>query len=209
MPHHLDPAVTAAWIAAGTSIVSLAGTVFVAYRGFRATEKVATEANQSAERNTERFVVATRDDHLWEKRADTYVEALSYVHHRGATRQHAQRGYRMDQESEARIAALLDSYDPGSWFELEGRLTTFASDEVVAASNAAHQANQKALIALGAWQELERQARESTLGGSAGPTGEAVLSARESSLEATKAAEAEDLLLITQIRRELHSHPRQ
>src|ERR1039457_5485073 len=66
----MDPSIEAAWIAAGAgalgALVGVAGTVIVSISGYRNTM-----------RSTEKTFNAGRDQDIWEKRADAYVDTIA------------------------------------------------------------------------------------------------------------------------------------
>ena len=66
----MSPVVEAAWIAAGTSILSLLGTATVAISGLRNTRRI-----------TVRTIDVARDERLWDKRTVIYEEVVTHLLH--------------------------------------------------------------------------------------------------------------------------------
>jgi hypothetical protein len=79
----MDPTVEAAWIAGCSGligvVVGIAGTVTVAAIGFRSTRSATTETNATTKAVLESQIQASRDDRVYEKRAEAYVDALAYA----------------------------------------------------------------------------------------------------------------------------------
>jgi hypothetical protein len=75
----MDPLVEAAWIAAGATLVGVGGTVIVAVVGFRNTRRATEATNETTRNTTTATIAAARDDRLYEKRAEVYIELLMFV----------------------------------------------------------------------------------------------------------------------------------
>ncbi|MGF1426524.1 hypothetical protein [Kitasatospora sp. LaBMicrA B282] len=208
----MDPAVTAAWIAAGTSIVSFAGTVAVAIVGFRAAEKVGAAANATAATNTKHFVNATRDDHLWEKQgARAYEEVLAHIHFRSLRLEANLRSYRFDEQSEKNMEKFFESYQPESWFHVQARAVAYASADVMEAFELATRADIEAKSKFNSWTSMADHNRGIALAGAAhseGFSGEDVIKARSEAVAAAEALQKCDGRVMDLIRAELHSNPR-
>jgi len=143
--------IEAAVIAAGASVIGLAGTAFVAFTGFRNTRKA-----------TEQTLRAAKDERLWEKRAATYERAIAALLSRrefrkglgGASRRAGYyRRYDLSTHYLAENISLppepfFDRYEPVGWLEIEARLFAYATAAVLTALQASREANDKARKAL-------------------------------------------------------------
>jgi hypothetical protein len=115
----VNPTIAAGLIAAGISVVSFAFNAWT----------------------TSRTLHAARAASLRDRQAMVFQQVLAYVMHRTETRRKKTRRMRFEPEAEARLQALLDSYTPPNWFELEGNVLAFCPDSVVDAFIAARKAN--------------------------------------------------------------------
>jgi hypothetical protein len=133
----MNPTVLAAAIGVG-------GTVIVGVAGFSA-----------AIWNTRRTIAHTRESRVWDRRADTYVDALAAVSYRQFSRQ-AETISLHPARSDARRRAeeyLANHQEPG-WSELEARLQAFASEPVFTAMQASSTKHGDALAYLLLWRKL-------------------------------------------------------
>ena len=74
---------------------------------------------------------AARDDRLWDKRADAYVDAIKELRRGQLIRKDRTRILRYDEATEKRIADWLATYRmPDDWPEIEAHLYCFASQPV-------------------------------------------------------------------------------
>jgi hypothetical protein len=136
----MSPVVEAAWIAAGVSIVSLAGTVTVAIVGFRNTRKATAQTVDASTNNTVRALAAARSDRLWDKQAAAYVDAVTEVLARGTRREAlTSRGDVGNIGSHPR-QERLKAEEPES-IQIRAALRAYASEAVWAAYEAADEAN--------------------------------------------------------------------
>jgi hypothetical protein len=131
----------AAWIAAAAALAGVAGTVVTSVVSSRNTVKATKYTAEAGTASTMATLAAAREDRLWEKRAAVYEETLSGLLHRQAKRRHDLRGYRLDEESERRLADFYDSYEATGMFEIYGRLVAYASEPVLDAYEASQQAH--------------------------------------------------------------------
>jgi hypothetical protein len=76
----VDPIIAAALISAGATIVSVSATAFVAIRAYHTTWTTNAETIQAGVENTIRVLDGARNDRIWDKRAEAYVDALRYLH---------------------------------------------------------------------------------------------------------------------------------
>lgn len=74
----MQPVVEAAWIAAGTGVLGVVGTVVVAVSGFRNTRKVTDQTIQAAAQDSIRALDAVRANRLWEKQAAAYASFITH-----------------------------------------------------------------------------------------------------------------------------------
>jgi hypothetical protein len=146
----MNPTVEAALIAAVVSLVSLGGTVIVAISGFRNTKQTNERTIDSGTEQLKRTLDAARDDKLWDKRTQTYEEVTAYLLFIQAKRrlEARRRNVRFDDAIEEANNRLLGEYKPASWWELQGRLAIYGSDEVIAAFEASHNADNEVAAAL-------------------------------------------------------------
>jgi len=207
----MDPLVTAAWIAAGTSIVSLAGTVAVAIVGFRAAEKVGSAANAAAASNTKHFVNATRDDHLWEKRARAYEDVLAHTTFRSLRVDLTLRPSRLNKREQEGMEKLFEVYGSDSWLDVHARMLAYASAEVLEAFLSASDADPEAALKLNAWKSKADHNRNIVESGAIPNTKFSEQDLSEAERDAAEAEEVRRKLIrrVTElIRAELHSSPR-
>jgi hypothetical protein len=100
--------------------------------------------------------------HLWERRADAYIDALGYVAHRVEGVATNNRGFLFDDETEKRIRDFLASYQLPEWFQLDARLRAFSSDAVYARFTAAESAVRDVVLKANSWKlEADRNMQES------------------------------------------------
>jgi hypothetical protein len=127
----VSPVVEAALISACVSVLSVAGTVIVAVSSFRNTRKVTDKTIQAGTDNTVRGLDAARDGQLWEKKAETYVDALKILRGRELARQNQNRTIRFDEQTEQHLEEWLADINSPNWLDVEARLTAYASQPVV------------------------------------------------------------------------------
>jgi hypothetical protein len=207
----MSPVVEAAWIAAGTGILSLAGTVTVAISGFRNTRKVTTLTIQAGTDNTVRTLDAVRDERLWDKRTVTYEEVVTHLLHLQVKRRHQMRIYQLDERSVRLSDGLFGAYDAPDWWGLRGRLGVYGSDKVIEAyevSNAAEVQFNGLYARLCSLSDDSKQAVAAhNPAGVVDPN--ELRTARQAAHDARKEAEEKNQALIKLIRRELHAKPSQ
>ncbi len=186
----MDPVIAAAIIAASATAV-------VAIVGLLVNTRSTTQALR-ASRNL------AQDQRLWEKRADTYGEIFAYAGHRKDVRAYRLDPPRPEPGAQAAAKRVLDSYQLPSWYELQGRVLAFSSDEAAAAFIAAHEADDRM------WQIWMAHA-DAVANAAAQPDslwmGAAATLMRQIGEHRAKADEA-DSALIGVMRQELQSSPR-
>jgi hypothetical protein len=205
----VNPTVEAAWIAAGVAGLGIAGTATVAIAGFRSTKNATIRTIAASTANTMASLAAAREDRLWEKRAAAYEETIAALQYRQMKRQHELRTYRLPEDAEQQLKDFFDSYEPPGWFEAQGRLRAYASDEVQEAFEATRQADLEVRVLYDRWFMLTEQARTAMESGNfaAAPDGSLVVQARKGVNPALEEAEARDEAVIKLIRDELHRRP--
>jgi hypothetical protein len=158
----MNPSVEAALIAAVVSLVSLGGTVIVAISGFRNTKQTNERTIDSGTEQLKRTLDAARDDKLWDKRTQTYEEVTAYLLFIQAKRrlEARRRDVRFDDAIEEANNRLLGEYKPASWWELQGRLAIYGSDEVIAAFEGSHNADNEVAAALFRATNLRQQGQD-------------------------------------------------
>jgi hypothetical protein len=202
----VDPTVTAAFIGGGAAIISGGWTALVAIttnRNARWTNQAALDA--AAESNA-RTLDAARDERIWEKRAEVYLDAMRLVRHREDVRENTARTLRYDDETEESIKEDLASFKLPDWRDVELRLLAYASLQVIDAievSGTAHQLMEKAYQD---WTWAKDWMRQ---GGPGAPTAEQIAQAAEAIKTALKEADIKDALLMAAIRADLHFRPSQ
>lgn len=182
----------------------------MAFIGFRTTKRVTDKTVAAGSQDTMRILNATRDDRLWEKRAAAYEEAIAYLLFRQFARSNlgselAGRSYTEPPKS------WFGNYEPPGWVVIQGRLLAYGSDEIVAANQEAHAANDRIAWSYERWRTLADKARQAigdqdiiNVQGGAHALGVAAQNVEEE----LKEAEEKDRVLIKLIRAELHSRPR-
>jgi hypothetical protein len=186
----VDPVTEAAVIAASaTAVVAVVGLVVNAW----ATTRTLRAARDLA-----------HDQRLWDKRAGLYAEVFAYAGHRQDVRAHRLSPVRYGPEREALAKSVLDSYQQPSWYELQGRVLAFSSDEVGEAFIDAHAADERMWSALIARQEAVGLAAADPA--AADPQAAAALG-EEIKVLRQRADEA-DAALLSAIRRDLQARPR-
>jgi len=90
--HHLvspamDPTITAAIIGEGALVVSGGSTALVAIMTSRNAAKTNQATIDAAAANTARALDAAREDRIWDKRAETYVDGMRHLKHQQAIRE--------------------------------------------------------------------------------------------------------------------------
>jgi hypothetical protein len=93
-------------------------------------------------RTTSRTLDAARRQRLWDRQAEVYEEIFAYCGHRKEQRNNRFRTLRLVPIGEKIIQDVLDSYKPPPWFEFQGRVLAFSSDDVAHAFVAAHEADE-------------------------------------------------------------------
>ena len=97
---------------------------------------------------TTRTLEAARDQRLWDKQAEIYAEVLAFVAHRKDARDRSLKIGQYTPAQHSTIQRILDSYEPPSWYELQGRVLAFASDDVFTAFEKARNKDESASQAL-------------------------------------------------------------
>jgi len=226
----MDPTVIAAAIGVG-------GTVIVGVAGFWSTKTASDKAAKVATANTVSALDAARDERIWDRRARAYEQAVAALLYRRQQRQHLDELHGQPLLSAAQwrpsdLALMFrqnvrlpdqpffDHYAPRGWVEVEGTLLAYATEAVIAALEAARQADETARIALDRCWELQspEDTRASSyseepaadlLGASKpDPDAQAKLSAAQNDLKcALEEAECKDNDLINAIRNDLNAKP--
>lgn len=124
----MNPTIAAGLIAAAISIVSF---------GFNAW-------------TTSRTLQAARAASLRDRQAGVYQQILAFMSHQTETRRTKTRPVRYVPLAEAGCQALIDSYTPPNWFELQASVLAFCPDSVVDAFLAAKVADEEVWVAKGA-----------------------------------------------------------
>jgi hypothetical protein len=191
----MRPVVEAAWIATGTAAIGIIASASVGISGLRNTRKATQETVQS-----ERLL------RLWDKRAAAYEQALADLLHRKENRRALLAGGWIARESQERFQNWLDSYDESKWWEMNGRLLAYSTDDVGDAVDAANEAHRQILEQNEQVKNLEEQNQTADPAMQPGIV-DAIASARQT-LTATlrHSADAENAL-IDVIRAELRIEP--
>ena len=116
--------------------IGVGGTVIVGVAGYSA-----------AIWTTRRTIQHARDNRLWDKRAEVYVDTLAAVHYRQTKRERDMRTWRLDEESDRHEVAYLANYAQPDFHQLEGRQMAFASHPVITAVQVSSTAHMYAMSA--------------------------------------------------------------
>jgi hypothetical protein len=131
---------------------------------------------------TRKTIQDARDARMWDKRAELYVDVLAAVHFRQTKRERDMRTFRIDDDDDRHEAAYLANYTQPDFHQLEGRQMAFASHRVIEAVQASSTAHMYAM-----------SARKSRLDDAA----------KDRAMEARKAADDADDVVVEVIRAEL------
>ena len=200
----MNPIIVAALIAAGATIVSVSATAFVAVRAYHTTRTTNAETIQAGIENTIRVLNGARDDRIWDKRAETYVEALRYLHRTQTEREDMAQTGRLVKEAERQLEDWRAGMLTPEWREIQARLLAYASQPVLDALQASEQA-------IGWFRERFQNWKwmRDNVGDPDGPNASDVSRADEAIRLAMEEASRRDNALLEAIRAELHSRPSQ
>jgi hypothetical protein len=205
----MNPQIAAALISGGVGAVGIVGTAVTAWIGSRNTRDATEQAIAAGADNIRATLLAAHDAWLREKRCAVYEETLRELLHCQSKRRHELRGYRWDKASEEQLKDFYDAYEPPGFFEWRSRLAAYASDVVIAASNAADKAHGEVRARCSQLEALREQIRTAQLNGTpqSAPSGETMMNANRQINSALEEAESADDALINIIREELRSKP--
>ena len=130
----MNPTVEAALIAAGATLVAVTGTVTVAISAARNSRKA-----------TDSIIQAERRHRLLERRADAYQDALADLIARHAERQRQLVPVALDSAGSL-YSPELPAYEPGGWWDKQGRLVAYGSSAVREAYAVAEKADQQLAV---------------------------------------------------------------
>jgi hypothetical protein len=133
----MEPTVAAAWIAAGSG-------VFGAVVGVTGAVLGAMFSRRASRDSTAQTIEADKASRVWEKKSDTYTDALAGILYRIKVRDCQRQRMMTDTESEQPSA-------PVDWPLVEARLFAYASDDVLKALNQADKANSEFDAVLHKW----------------------------------------------------------
>jgi hypothetical protein len=202
----VDATITAAWIGGGAVILSGGWTALVAVTTTRNARRTNQATLDAAAKNTALALDAAREDRIWDKRADAYVDALYVIRHRQERRGDRTRTIRFDKATEDRRQEWLASFKLPDEISMEMRLLAYASESVLAATRAAGEANAKAESAYLYWKGL---IQESQLSAPDAPIRDQATAARKAMQPAVDEATRADEALLDAVRSDLHSRPSQ
>jgi hypothetical protein len=204
----VDPTITAACIGGAAAIVSGGWTALVAVMTSRNARQTNQATLNAAAENTARALDAARDDRLWDKRAEAYVDALYVIRHRQERRKDAIRAMRfqVDQETENHREEWLASINPPDEVGMEMRLLAYATEPVLDAARATGEASVNVENAYQAWALLRDQ-RQS--GGPGALSGGNLSEANQAVQAALAKSDAADEALLSAIRADLLLRPSQ
>lgn len=205
----MNPQIAAALISGGVGALGIAGTVVTSVVGSKNTRRATEQAVAAGVANTRATLLAAHDAWLREKRCTVYEETLRELLYRQSKRLNDLRGYRWDEGSEQQLKEFYDAYEAPGFFESRARLASYASDVVLAASNAAGKAHGEVRARWMQLGELREQIRTAQLNGTpqSAPDGETMMNANRQINSAREAADATDDALIEIIRVELRIRP--
>jgi hypothetical protein len=196
-------------ISGGVGAIGIVGTVVTSVVGSRNTKRATEQAVATSAANTRATLLAAHDAWLREKRAAVYEEVLAGQFYRQTKRRIELRKHPWGMAGEQELKMLHSTYDSPGFLESQSRLAAYASDAVMAVSNAAGKAHgevQARCLELG---ELREQIRTAQLNGTpqSAPDAETMMNANRQINSAFEAAEAADDALMVIIRTELRSKP--
>jgi hypothetical protein len=189
----------------GAAAIGVGGSVIVAIAGFIASTRSARISAEASTENTRLMLEAERQYRLWDQRAKVYAETLAYANHRAMTREDMFKGYQLDEQSEAVLKGLRDSYDAPNWFDFEARVRAFASEPVYRAFIEAHGRDTDIARKAREWYQITELNRTRPFESQGG--GKKALVAWEAIGEAIKLAATADGNLAQLIRDELQDRP--
>ena len=195
----------AALISAGATIISVSATAFVAVRAYHMTRTTNAETIQAGIENTIRVLNGARDDRIWDKRAEAYVDALRYLHRTQTQRQDMAHTGRYVHEAEQQLEEWRVGLLTTEWQEIQARLVAYASQPVLEALQASEYAIGWFRDRFQNWKWM----RDNVDTDPEGPTASDVRSADEAIRQAMEEASRRDEALLEAIRAELHSRPSQ
>jgi hypothetical protein len=131
--------------------IGVAGTVIVAWTGFASTRK-----------STDAVIRGERGHRLWDKRAATYESTIRALVQRQHERRAALRGGWVARETQERLQAVIDKYDPVRWLDAQATILAYATDEVLASVDASTEADRKVREANDRWKNLISQHQHGT-----------------------------------------------
>lgn len=210
----MDATITAAWIAAGVGggvgFLGIVGTVVTSVVGSNNTRKTTERTVEAGTRANRATLIAAREDRLWERRAASYEETVAGLLHRQRKRQRGVVLYKQTTGVDPqRLRDYLASFESPDWIESQARLVPYASDAVLAASDASQEADDQVWWLYNQWLGmLETNERAIEAGNPrAAFDAEPLLKARGEVNAALEAAGTLDRTLIDMIRSELRSRP--
>ncbi len=191
-------------------LIGVGGTVVLAVTALLTTRAIAARTIEAASSGLLRMLDASREDRLWQRKADAYTTAIRLLQHRLVARESANRIFAYDEDSERRTAELLGAFAGPEELEVSASLLTYASPVVFAALQACFEANENFGRLVRAWESLARQSRgaaQAVLEGRPVTAAGEILEAREAAQAALEKAKASDTELIEAIRADLHARP--
>jgi hypothetical protein len=200
----MDPTVTAALISGGALILSGGWTAFVAFTTTRNARQTTQATIDAAAENTARALDAAREERIWDKRAEAYLDALRLVHQRQDSRAKTMRRLREDEETGESIQESIDGLRLPGWPDAELRLLAYASPQVIDAVQASRQAHEQLLVVLEASAQVRDWSKNSEHNAPPGTQGSEL---REAIVPGLKHAADTDTALLAAIRADLHSMP--
>ena len=201
----MAPIIVAAIISGGALIISGGWTALVAITTSRQARRTNQQTIDAAVANTVRALDAVREDRIWDKRADTYVDALRVLHRTPAEREEMTQSGRFEEDAARRIGTWLASIRTPEWRDVEMRLRAYASPPVLDALRASERANSGVEHAFQNWRWMSDNAD----GDPDGPTASDVIAALHAVKPAIQDANRKDEALLEAIRADLHLRPSQ
>lgn len=199
----VDSLIVAALIGAGATIISVSATAFVAVRAYHTTRTTNAETIQAGVENTVRVLDGARDDRIWDKRAEAYVDALRFLHRTRTEREEMAHTGRYVQEAEQQLEDWRAGMLTPQWREIQSRLLAYASQPVLDALQASEQAIGRFREAFQNW----KWARDNAGTDEEAPTEADVRAVEDRIRPAMEEASRRDEALLEAIRAELHSRP--
>jgi len=193
----MDPLVEPALINGGWLVV-------VAALGFVFNRVTARAAIRATNANALAALDAAHQAQLWEKKAETYVDALAAIKRRTAARVHLTSPLRYDESTEERIRQTYADPADWDWAVLSARVSAFAPQSILDAVLAVTKADDEVRARV---EDRKALMQQDDSPGNPAPSSDQLRAAWKAIPVAAEAAQAADNALETLIRDDLARKP--